>query len=281
MSILEVKGRVELTEPQMVFAVSGWVDGGFVASKVGEHLRMHGQLVAGFKPDSIYDYGSNRPTVEFSDGALREIHWPALAVTGVGNAGGDLLVVTGREPDLRWEEATTEIGRFADAAGVRRIVSVGAVPASVPHTRVTPIMTTSTDSGVDPIGLPEGRLVVPGSFVNVAAHTISQTNGIPEIGFWGQVPHYVSGVYWPGVEAMMKRLVTFLGFETDLGEIAVEADRMVQRLDEAVSNSPDAREFVRRLEADAPGFGLLDTPDLVEEVETFLRQFGDDENPFT
>lgn len=275
MPMLRIASQIDLHEPQLVVAISGWVDGGLVATKVGEHLSGLGQIVATFAPDDIYDYGSNRPTVEFADGALAEIHWPGLSVSAVRHGDHDLLVLTGTEPNTRWEAACHEIAALAEAVGVRRIFSIGAVPAAVAHTRATPIMTTSTDPTVEAFGLPVGRFSVPGAFVNVVSHRVATSNGIPEVGLWAQVPHYVPGVYWPAVEALMTRLFPFLGIDTGVTEVARHAHQQRQRLDQAVADRPDAQELVRRLEATTPAFGLEEDVNLTEEIEAFLRDLDD------
>ncbi|MGA7272357.1 MAG: PAC2 family protein, partial [Acidimicrobiia bacterium] len=104
MAMLETESPIDLTDPQLVIAVSGWVDGGFVTTKVGEYLANLGQVVAGFKPDDLYDYRSNRPTIEFSDGAVTEIRWPSLSISASTEGRAHLLVLTGAEPDTRWQE---------------------------------------------------------------------------------------------------------------------------------------------------------------------------------
>lgn len=79
----------------------------------------------------------------------------------------------------------------------------------------------------------------------------------------------------------MNRLISFLGVEADIAEIAVQADEMRQRLDEAVASRPRTQEFIQQLERTKPGFGFDDNSDLTEETEAFLKHLGDDNNPFS
>ncbi len=278
--MLEITSPIDLSDPQLVIAISGWVDGGFVTTNVGRYLADLGHVAASFAPDDLYDYRSNRPTLELAGGAASEVRWPSLSISAsAGGEGSDLLVLTGAEPDTRWQEAAQAIAELAEAAGVRRVISIGAVAAAVAHTRTTPIMTTSTDPEVEASGLPLGRFSVPAAFVNVVSHHIAESNRTSEVGFWAQIPHYVSGVYWPGVEAIMSRLVSFLGVDVNVAEIVLKAHEVRQRLDRAVASRPDAQDFVRRLEDATPGFGLEGDTDLAEEIEDFLRDLGDDGNP--
>ena len=80
MTSLEIRGPIELEEPSLVLAIGGWVDGGQVASKIGEHLAGLGGLAAEFRPDEIFDYQSHRPTLELVGGTTEGTCVPRVAV---------------------------------------------------------------------------------------------------------------------------------------------------------------------------------------------------------
>jgi hypothetical protein len=280
MSILEVTGQMDLRSPVLVVAISGWVDAGAVATAVGGHLTAGGDVVATFDPDAVFDYSSSRPTMEFDGGAASQIHWPSLSITAVPGDRNDLLVMTGTEPDSKWQEASAELARLATAIGVTRVVAVGAIAAAVPHTLATPIMISSTDPDLEPVGIPTARFSVPASFVNATTYLVSQQSDIPSVGFWAQVPHYVSGVYWPAAEALLTRMSGFLDVDLDLTDLHTQAQDMIARLNEAVADRPDAIELIRSLEAGTPDFAFDDGSNIADEVESFLRGVGDDDNPF-
>ena len=280
MPILEVTGQIDLKDPVLVVAISGWVDAGAVSTAVGGHLASRGEIVATFAPDAVFDYSSSRPTMEFNDGAAAEIHWPSLSLSAVPGGRNDLLVMTGTEPDSRWQEASAELARLATATGVTKVVAVGAIAAAVPHTLATPIMISSTDPDFEPVGIPAARFSVPASFVNATTHLVSQQSRIHSVGFWAQVPHYVSGVYWPAAEALLTRMSGYLDVDLDLTDLHSQAQEMITRLNEAVAERPDARELIRSLEAGTPDFAFDDGSNIADEIESFLRGVGDDDNPF-
>jgi hypothetical protein len=280
MSILEVTGQANLNSPVLVVAISGWVDAGAVATAVAGHLTSGGDVVAAFDPDAVFDYSSSRPTMEFDGGAAAQIHWPSLSITAVTGNRNDLLILSGTEPDSKWQEASAALARFASTAGVTKVVAVGAIAAAVPHTLATPIMISSTDPDLEPVGIPTARFSVPASFVNATTHLVSRETGIPSIGFWAQVPHYVSGIYWPAAEALLTRMSGFLDVDLDLSDLHTQAQDMVARLNEAVADRPDARELIRSLEAGTPDFAFDDGSNIADEVESFLRGVGDEDNPF-
>jgi PAC2 family len=281
MPILEIKGPIDLKDPALVIAISGWVDGGMVATRVGERLKADGRLVAGFRPDDVFDYQSNRPSFELVDGAGTRINWPSLTIDALTGDGPDILVMTGNEPNAMWQEIAEELVGFAHTARVSKVVAVGAIPAMVAHTQETPIIVSSTDPDLTPVGVPLGRLVVPAALVNVLSHEVSNRNGIPQVGFWAQVPHYVSGSYWPGVETLLNRLSAFLGLRIDLAGVHREATEMRSRLDEALANRPEAQQMIEELGERASGLNPEDGSNLTDEIETFLRGLGDGDTPFS
>ena len=85
--------------------------------------------------------------------------------------------------------------------GVVEWISLGAIPAAVPHTRDVPILGTTSEPGrlrgdIQPG--PAGLLRVPGAAISVLEMAIAE-GGIPAVGYFAQVPHYVSGPYPGGV----------------------------------------------------------------------------------
>jgi hypothetical protein len=101
------------------------------------------------------------------------------------------------------------------------------------------------------------------------------------VSLWANVPHYVSEVSNPhAVLALVRRVVTFLEWRAEVGELeeaAAEFDRQIERV---VAQKPEVARYIRELErrdAQAPGEEespgeLPGTGDLMREVEQFLRK---------
>src|SRR5207249_1554316 len=81
-----------------------------------------------------------------------EILWPRsefFARRGRRQDGGDgLLLFCGPEPHQRWRTYTKAFLDVAERCGVRRIVSLGALLASAPHTRPIRVTARCTDPAV-------------------------------------------------------------------------------------------------------------------------------------
>src|ERR1019366_8146560 len=98
-------------------------------------LAEDGDIVATFDADLLFDYRARRPTLEIADGRPAELTWPELVLRRSRFGERDVLVLAGPEPDFRWRElseAAVELGR---RLGVVEWISIGAIPATVPHTR--------------------------------------------------------------------------------------------------------------------------------------------------
>jgi len=265
-------------QPVLLQALSGWVDAGGAGTDAAALLAGSGPVVAEFDSDSLFDYRSNRPILDFVDGEIKDLQWPAITVHMRDIGARDLLVMTGSEPDMRWREFAESVFELAGRYSVTRLISIGAVPAAVPHTLESPVMMTASNKELL-IGqrVPEGILRVPSAAVSVVDHYFSE-HGIETVGFWAQIPHYVSEPYKPAALALLSRVAGHLGLDLDLDEWRADADEQRSRLDEIVSSRPEARQYIERLETMASSeFGLGDQ--IASEVERFLRDVGGG-NPF-
>ena len=126
-----------------------------------------------------------------------ELTWPELAIRRVRVSERDLLVLAGPEPDDRWQAFRDAVVEIAHRLGVVEWISLGAIPAAVPHTRSVPILGTTSEAGRlrgDVRPGPAGLLRVPAATVSVLEMAMAE-GGIPAVGYFAQVPHYVSGPY--------------------------------------------------------------------------------------
>ncbi len=148
MSLYTLSDPGDLIAPSMVAAFDGWVDAGAAATTALEQLIDDASVVARFDADVLFDYRARRPPLEIVDGKLTELTWHELVVRRVRFADKDLLVLVGAEPDYRWREFTNAVVEIARALEVAEWISLGAIPAAVPHTRPVPIIGTEAAPGL-------------------------------------------------------------------------------------------------------------------------------------
>ena len=274
MSIYRLEATPELDAPVMVAALEGWVDAGASGTTAAAQLAEDGTVVASFDADAIYDYRARRPTLDIVDGRPMTLAWPKLEITASRIGGRDLLVLRGPEPDYRWRELTTDVVEVAKKLGVASWASLGAIPAAVPHTRPVPVLATASAPGLLPDGIrqgPDGLLRVPSAALSVLEMAAS-SNGIPAVGFFAQVPHYVNATYPAASIALLTALGRHLGIEPPVGQLATRALERRNLLDAATASDDDTRAHVERLELLADESRLPAGDELIADIERFLRE---------
>ncbi len=119
MALYRLTDAVDLSAPAIIAAFDGWIDAGGASTSAAGQLAGGGEVVATFEGDLLFDYRSRRPTLDIVDGRLSDLTWPELVLRHARIGGRDLLVLSGAEPDFRWQE-------FA-AAAIELVSRLGAV----------------------------------------------------------------------------------------------------------------------------------------------------------
>jgi hypothetical protein len=264
-----------LVAPAIVAAFDGWIDAGGASTLAAQRMANEGEVLVTFDPDLLFDYRSRRPVLDIVDGTLTELTWPDLTIRRNRTGGRDLLVLTGPEPDFRWRELAEELLETALRLGVVEWVSLGSIPAAVPHTRPVPVLATASKSGLlhaDELQGPQGLLRVPAAALSTVEMTIA-ASGVPTVGFFAQVPHYVGGPFPAATIALLEHAGRHLGVTVPLGSLPDEASATRSRIDAAVEGDEDSRQYLARLESIAGDEGqpLPSGDELASEIERFLR----------
>jgi hypothetical protein len=250
----------ELIAPALLVSFEDWVDAAGAASAAARHIADGGEVVATFDGDVLYDV----------DGIPKRFDWPELTVTHRRLPERDLFVLSGPEPDYRWREFAAAVLELSLRVGIVQHVSLGAIPAAVPHTAPTPVMmTASADSEARANVQVEGLLRVPAAAVSLIEWTMAE-NGIPAVGFWAQIPHYAAP-FAPGSIALIRRVEDHLG--VTIGAGALEEEEATQRtaLQQLLEGNEDAREYIERLQGMMGEQEVPPAENIAEEVERFLR----------
>jgi hypothetical protein len=266
-----------LVAPTIVAALDGWIDAAGASTAAAERFADEAAPLASFDGDLLFDFRSRRPVLDVVDGRLSELTWPDLTVRRKRLGGRDVLVLTGAEPDFRWRELGRDVLELATRLGVVGWVSLGSIPSAVPHTRPVPVLATASAPGLlhedEQIG-PQGLLRVPSAALSTLEMTVADS-GIPAVGFYAQVPHYVGGPYAAASIAILEHAARHLGVEPPLGTLPDEAMTQRKRLDEIVQADDDSQGYVERLETVVDNQELPTGDELVSEIERFLQQRGD------
>lgn len=277
MPLFRLVEPVTLDGPILVAAFDGWVDAGSAGTLAA--LQLLGEsprVAASFEADQLFDYRARRPTLDIVDGTLQSLEWPELTLRAARLGERDLLVLTGPEPDFRWHELSADVTQLVKELGVSTWISLGAIPAAVAHTRPVPVLGTASVRGLLPEGVsqgPEGRLRVPSALLSVLELGVAQS-GVPCVGFFAQVPHYLSAAYPQAAIELLSHVGRYLGYEPPLGELPMQALETRALLDAATAADERTKAHVERLEEMADQARLPVGDDLIADIERFLRDRG-------
>ena len=265
-----------LDAPVVLVAMDGWVDAGSAATSAVEVIAEGGDVIATFERDGLYDFRSRRPTLEIRDGRLASLDWPTLSLTAVRHGGRDLLVLTGAEPDFRWEALAADVVELLHRLGAREWISVGAIPAAVAHTRPVPILGTASTGGLLRGGVtagPTGLMKVPAAALSWLEMAAAEA-GIPAVGYFAQIPHYVTGPYALAAQELVKTVELHLGVDLPRADLVDESRQLRLRLDAATAADETTRAYVERLESMVDESRQPVGDDLIADIERFLRNGG-------
>jgi hypothetical protein len=200
-----------LRRPVLLLALEGFVDAGAAGETAAVFLRhrWQGDPIATFDRDALIDFRARRPTAVVDSGELRGVQWPTLELVAAQLDGPrDAILLLGPEPDMRWEAFSTAVVEAAQRLGVETAVGLGAYPAAVPHTRPLRVLRAWAGGGRD---LLTDVGEIAGYSGPVGGGTVVQSAlgaaGIPTVGLWAEVPHYIAGAPNPSGALAMVRAV--------------------------------------------------------------------------
>jgi hypothetical protein len=281
----------DLTNPVLICYLDGWIDAGYGAQaamgSLKQQIRTH--RLASFNIDELIDFRARRPAMRLVNGINTGLGWPRLQLRhGKDRLGADVLVLTGPEPDFRWQSFTAAIMELVDKLGVRMLVNLGAFPAPVPHTRPVSLGSTATTQDLaERIGYLDAAFEIPAGLCAALERAFADRN-LPAVGIWGRVPHYVSQMLYPAASAaVLDGVARVTGLVIDTDELKQQAKLVSEQIDGLVANNPEHHDMVRQLEAqidsNALGGGagrmvspvdesqLLSGDELAAELEKYLR----------
>ena len=261
-----------LTEPVLLVAFDGWIDAGSAGTAALDWISAGSEPFIRFDSDELFDFRDQRPIHELHEGVISSFEWPAVTMTAVAVDGRDLVILTGTEPALKWRRFVRTVAELSLELGVVELVGLGGIPWATPHTRPIPLLTTSSSPDRIPSAdeHPEGIISVPAA-VSRALEVELTAIGIPAMGFWARVPHYVGVDFHAAALALIDRIGRHLGVSFDTVELLASADAQRIHLDAITEARPDIATMVERLELMVDDSTPTSGEELASEIERFLR----------
>ncbi len=272
-----------LSSPLLVVMLQGWIDASGAAHAAMQRLvaETGATTLVTFDADEFLDFRARRPTMELRQGINTGLVWPSTELMlGRDINDKEILLLTGHEPDTKWNRFADVVADLSRELGVRKMIGLGAYPFATPHTRAVNLSCTSPSSDV--IGsLPYVRssVDVPAGIEAVLEHVLTG-RGIPSVGIWAQVPHYATSMaYPPATVALLGAVCDTGGVSLDVSTVRAEAAAHRERLDTLVAANPEHAQLLSQLESaydvaherDEQAASIPSGDELAAQFEAYLR----------
>jgi hypothetical protein len=267
--------------PVMLTALDGFLDAGNASALATGHLleSSSSRVVASFEVDEFFDYRARRPPMTFFEDHYTDYDPPRLVVRLLHDqANTPYLLLTGPEPDVRWEAFADAVLKVVEHFDVRLTVSLGSVPMAVPHTRPVQLTNHATSKRLlISENVWAGEIRIPSSAQSLLELRLGEW-GHDATGFVAHIPHYVAQFDYPeAASAMLAQVAAVTGLRWETRELDEAAAERRVEIATQVADSDEVRAVVQGLEQQYDAFhqggpNLLDIEDALGDA---LRDGGE------
>ena len=258
-----------LQRPIVIAAFTGWNDAGDAASNSVRHLveAWRAEPLAEIDPEEFTDFATVRPHVRLTADQRRTIVWPTVGLWSASTPGGDVILVLGPEPALRWRLFTQQLVGVAKRFDSTLVLTLGALLADVPHSRPVQLIGTATEQDIiDRFDLQRSRYEGPTGIVGVVQDACTRAD-LSCASLWAAVPAYASQLPSPKASlALVERACEMIGTPAPTARLRSEATAYDARVTTFVNEDADLVGYVERLESLADN-GELDDHEFDHEQD--------------
>jgi proteasome assembly chaperone (PAC2) family protein len=263
-----------LRHPVLLAGFGGWGDAGSAASIALRHVLGDPAPPASamIDPSACYDFTVARPlSTRSDDGEHWSLEYPKVAFYPVNlpQAERDLLILIGPEPHFRWPELAPAIIKYARAAGVESMVTLGAYVGPVTHHNAPVVRRT-----LDPeLGRRLGDLELhdtdyegPTAFVTALLHAAA-ASGVSAASLWVATPPYLQAGNPVAALALLEATGKVTRLPMAIERLREIADSFVHDVEAALEEHPELAEQLKEmLEAEADDDELEDGVDVQDHA---------------
>ncbi len=272
----------------LVVAFEGWNDAGNAATGVTKFLaeELATESVANVDSEDYYDFVLNRPLAVNGSNGERELVWPGVDFSVSTKKSdpnlGRIALLSGDEPSFRWKAFTAEILEMVEDREIDQVIFLGAMPIDVPHSRPITVKSSSQNADArEALGIEKSQYEGPVGILTVLGLAL-EAAGIPCVGLWAMVPHYVQNAPSPKATlALLNELELLLGVTFNHSELAEEAFAWEREIDELAESDEDMAAYIAQLEKNRDESASFEESanQLAAEFEAFLRKGEEGDGP--
>ena len=277
----------------LVILLTGFIDAGRSVATASRHLidsTTH-ERVWVFDNDELLDYRARRPTFTFEQTKLTDYRPPELVLRLVTDElGMQFLLLTGYEPDYRWEAAAEAVVTAIETFEVSATTWVHAIPMPVPHTRAVGMTVSGNrEDLIEQYSVWRPTTEVPGTFVHLVEFMLTAL-GHPTAGFVLLIPHYLADADYPaGTVAVLDAITTGTGISLRTDALREAGREFLTDIADQVTDNQELAKLIANLENRHDTY-MIDNPtpspfvdgeghfpsaeSIAAELENFLRTRG-------
>jgi hypothetical protein len=270
--LFEVDSDVpDLTGAVLLHHFDGFMDAGSAGSTLVDHLldTYEHRVIARFDVDDLLDYRARRPMMTYATDRWEHYDAPELVVNLLHDAiGTPFLLMTGPEPDRRWEAVAAAIQALIERWGVRLTVSFHGIPMGVPHTRKLSVISHATRPELIMDKSPFNEIQVPGNLAALLELRLGQA-GQDAMGFAAYVPHYLAqGTYPAAALGLLETVMKSTGLAIEATALRAAAKKADAEISRQVAESTEVTQVVEALEQQYDSFTRASENLLISEGES-------------
>ncbi|GAG58076.1 unnamed protein product [marine sediment metagenome] len=260
MESLRIYSKPKLKNPRMVIGFSGWMDGGDVSTGTIQYLRFKLQVKKFAEinaqkfylfnfPGAMLETSQFRPYTKIQNGLITDFQYPQNEF--FYDEKNNLILFSGKEPNINWDEYANCIFKIAQEFGVKKINFVGSVAGPTPHTRGIRISCSVSGekqkAELKESGIRFSNYQGPASLTTLLTR-LSQEKGIEMINFVAEIPIYIQTRNPKGIKAVTEKLIQLLKIDIDLTDLSVKSTHFEKKIDKLVHKQPLLAAQIKKLE---------------------------------
>lgn len=245
-------GNSNDNDTTLVIALKGYADAGMAVEASYDHLlaALDNRTLASFNNDELIDYRSRRPAVTLDSQTPIDIEEMDLTIKVVRDTNGkSFLLLSGPEPDLRWESFTHAVADLVEQFDIDNTICLYGAPMPVPHTR--PLIVTAHGNSAELVSRMvkmDAKMIVPGSASLYIERELNK-RGRNVAGYTAHVPHYLAASPYPhATYHLLTAVAESADLELPLRTLEHDIANVEKQLAEQVTDSDEVAAVVSGLE---------------------------------
>ena len=241
-----------LTDPVLVVMMTGWIDAGGAARSAAEAMEddIGASPIAEFDDDVYIDYRARRPVMELREGLNSLLNWERIALRSDATRQA-VTYCCSAAPSPTWRGTASRIWSATWRPGsVCATWPISAPTRSPLPTRARCALSITSPSQDVLMRLPflRSSIDVPAGAAAALEHEL-HARGIPTVGIWAQVPHYIASITYPAASvALLDGLREATGLVVDAATLRSEVMIQGRRIDALVAGNDEHAAMIEQLE---------------------------------